>query len=57
MFSTMAAPELDKLIAHGSRVDLVHSKIGMVVRAGEPKPDISTKAAFEKTLLAAKSIG
>ena len=53
----MAAPELDKLIAHGSRVDLVHSRIGMVVRAGEPKPDISTKAAFEKTLLAAKSIG
>ena len=58
----MVGPELDKLIAQGlavkgSRVDLVHSKIGMVVRAGEPKPDISTKAAFEKTLLAAKSIG
>ena len=58
----MASGELDKLIAQGfaakgSRVDLVHSKIGMVVRAGAPKPDISTKAAFEKTLLDAKSIG
>lgn len=58
----MAGTELDKLIAQGfavkgSRVDLVHSKIGMVVRSGAPKPDISTKAAFEKTLLDAKSIG
>ena len=58
----LASTELDKLIAQGfavkgSRVDLVHSKIGMVVRAGAPKPDISTKAAFEKTLLDAKSIG
>lgn len=58
----MAGTELDKLIAQGlavkgSRVDLVHSKIGMVVRAGAPKPDISTKVAFEKTLLDAKSIG
>lgn len=58
----MAGTELDKLIAQGlavkgSRVDLVHSKIGMVVRAGAPKPDISTKTAFEKTLLDAKSIG
>lgn len=58
----LASTELEKLIAQGfavkgSRVDLVHSKIGMVVRAGAPKPDISTKAAFEKTLLDAKSIG
>ena len=58
----MAGTELDKLIAQGlavkgSRVDLVHSKIGMVVRAGEAKPDISTKDAFERTLLNARSIG
>ncbi len=58
----LASTELDKLIGQGlavkgSRVDLVHSKIGMVVKAGAPKPDISTKAAFEKTLLDAKSIG
>ena len=58
----LASTELDKLIAQGlaikgSRVDLVHSKIGMVVRAGEPKPDISSKDAFERALLNAKSIG
>lgn len=58
----MAGTELDKLIEQnlavpGSRVDLVHSKIGMVVRAGQPKPDISTREAFEKALLDAKSIG
>jgi molybdate transport system substrate-binding protein len=40
----------------GSRIPLVESFIGMVVRAGQPKPDISTVEALRKTLLAAKSI-
>jgi len=39
-----------------SRVDLARSKIGMVVRSGEPKPDISSVDAFKRTLIAAKSI-
>jgi molybdate transport system substrate-binding protein len=57
----MAAPALDDLIKQGkvragSRVDLVQSKIGMAVKAGAPKPDISTVAALKQTLLAAKSI-
>jgi molybdate transport system substrate-binding protein len=39
-----------------SRVSLAESFIGMVVRAGQPKPDISTVEAMRKTLLAAKSI-
>jgi molybdate transport system substrate-binding protein len=39
-----------------SRVDLARSPIGMVVKAGAPKPDISTAEAFKRALLAAKSI-
>jgi molybdate transport system substrate-binding protein len=57
----MAGPALDDLtrqgkIRPGSRVDLVQSKMGMAVKAGAPKPDISTLDALKRTLLAAKSI-
>jgi molybdate transport system substrate-binding protein len=57
----MASAALDDLIKQGkvvagSRVDLVRSTIGMAVRAGAPKPDISTVAALTQTLLRAKSI-
>jgi molybdate transport system substrate-binding protein len=44
-----------KVVA-GSRVDLARSGIGAAVRAGAPKPDISTEDALRRTLLAAKSI-
>jgi molybdate transport system substrate-binding protein len=57
----LAGPALDGLVAKGqvvpgSRVDLVRSSIGMVVRAGAPKPDIGTVEALKRTLLEAKSI-
>ena len=44
------------LVRPDSRMPLAESFIGMVVRAGQPKPDISTVDALRKTLLAAKSI-
>jgi molybdate transport system substrate-binding protein len=57
----MSAPALDDLIKQGkvvagSRVDLVRSSIGMAVRAGAPRPDISSVEALKQTLLRAKSI-
>jgi molybdate transport system substrate-binding protein len=39
-----------------SRVDLVRSKIGVAVKAGAPKPDISSADALKRALLAAKSV-
>jgi molybdate transport system substrate-binding protein len=39
-----------------SRVDLVNSKIGIAVKAGSPKPDISSVDALKRALLAAKSV-
>jgi molybdate transport system substrate-binding protein len=44
------------LVRAGSKVDLARSLIGMAVRAGSAKPDISTIDAFRNTLMAAKSI-
>src|SRR3954464_10746756 len=39
-----------------SRVDLVTSPIGVAVKSGAPKPDISSADAIKRALLAAKSI-
>jgi molybdate transport system substrate-binding protein len=53
--------QIDDLIKQGklvadSRMDLMKSGIGVAVKRGAPKPDISTVEAFKKTLLSAKSI-
>jgi molybdate transport system substrate-binding protein len=40
----------------GSSVDLVKSPIGIAVKSGAPKPDISSADALKRTLLAAKTI-
>jgi molybdate transport system substrate-binding protein len=39
-----------------SRVDLVKSPIGIAVKSGTPKPDISSADAVKRALLAAKSV-
>ena len=43
-------------VAAGNRTDLAWSPIAMAVKAGAPKPDISTVEAFKRALIAAKSI-
>jgi molybdate transport system substrate-binding protein len=51
---------IDKLIAAGKlagpRMDIAKSFIGVAVKQGAPRPDISSKAAFIQTLKNAKSI-
>ena len=53
-----AADELAKRgsVRPASKVELARSQVGMVVRAGAPKPDIGSVEAFRQVLLSAKSI-
>src|SRR5213078_586808 len=53
--------QIDDLIKSGkilaeTRADIMSSGIGVAVKRGAPKPDISTVEAFRQTLLNAKSI-
>ncbi|HUL00731.1 MAG TPA: substrate-binding domain-containing protein [Nitrospirota bacterium] len=54
------ASGIDNLIKQGrltgNRVDFVRSGIGVAIRPGAPRPDISTGEAVKSSLLAAKSI-
>jgi molybdate transport system substrate-binding protein len=52
---------IDDLISKGklaaaSRSEIARTGLGLMTRAGAPKPDVSTAEAFRKTLLGAKSI-
>jgi molybdate transport system substrate-binding protein len=58
----LASDVIDKLIAGGSvlagsRVDLVDSGVAAAVKAGAPRPDISSEEALRRAVLAAPSIG
>ncbi len=52
---------LDDLVRQGKvlpgRTDVARTAIGIAVRKGAPKPDVSSADALRRTLLAAKSIG
>jgi molybdate transport system substrate-binding protein len=45
-----------KLIAAGTDVDLARAGLGVAVRAGTSKPDVSTVEGFEQALLQAKTV-
>jgi molybdate transport system substrate-binding protein len=54
----LTAKQADDLIKEGRlarRVDVARSTIGIAVRAGAPKPDLSSAEAVKRTLLTAKS--
>ena len=52
---------IDQLIRQGKvlpgRTDLARTGIGIAVRKGAPKPDVSTPEALKRALLAANSVG
>jgi len=55
----LSAASLDELIQAGiigNRVDLVKSGVGVAVRAGAAKPDISSGEALKRAVLAARSV-
>lgn len=57
----LASEAIDKLLAKGrlvgTRVDLAKSGVGVAVREGSPRPDISTEEALKQAVLASPSLG
>jgi molybdate transport system substrate-binding protein len=58
-FTLLPGAVLDNLVRKGrlaARVDLVRSPVGVAIRRGAPKPDLSTVEGFKRMLLAARSV-
>jgi molybdate transport system substrate-binding protein len=58
----LASEAIDKLVAVGrvvaaSKTDLVRSGVAVAVKAGAPRPDISSEAALKQAVLAAPTLG
>jgi molybdate transport system substrate-binding protein len=53
---TMDTLRKEAKIASGTEVILARGTVGVAVRAGAPKPDVSSAEGFTRSLLAAKSI-
>jgi molybdate transport system substrate-binding protein len=58
----VASPEMDTFVkdgkvAAGTKADLVKSGVGVAIKPGTPKPDLSSGEGLKKALLAAKSVG
>jgi molybdate transport system substrate-binding protein len=58
----VSGPQMDALEKDGralatTRLDLGRTDVGVFVKKGAPKPDITTVDAFKRAMLAAKSIG
>lgn len=61
-FVVLASDAIDKLVAGGqavagSRVDIVESGVAVAVKAGAPRPDLSSEAALKRAVLAAPTVG
>jgi molybdate transport system substrate-binding protein len=59
--AVITRPVIDSLvekgkIRSGSRADLACVGVGVAIKEGAPRPDISTPNAFKRTVLAAKSV-
>ncbi len=57
----LAANAIDKLISEarvlpGSRVDLVRSGVAIAVRAGAPRPDVSTEEAVKRAVVGVRTL-
>jgi molybdate transport system substrate-binding protein len=55
IFASYAVEDVIRQGKLAAKVDLVRSGVGVGVRAGSPRPDLSSADAFKRTLLAAKS--